>query len=350
MRKSHYTIFDRVLHRLALNFNSIAELSFDLDQKSIRQTRGDIVSKRHVFVAGLARAGTTVLMRRFYSTERYRSLTYRDMPFVLAPNSWRRLSSLSNRQIEYSERAHGDSLKINLDSPESFDEVFWRVFSGGDYLFQDYMIPYKPKQEILEKYLEYVGAILHAQERPCDRYLSKNNNNILRLAAIREIFPNALILIPYRSPVQQASSLLGQHENFCELQAKDKFTLSYMTWLGHHEFGIDHRPFRFRETDGGHYPINTLNYWLQLWCDTYSWLEENAGDSVMFVCYEDLCSDSYVWNRLAEIGECDAVVKDGDRFKVSMRTISEDIDPRLSELAAAVYARLTKKARDSLNA
>lgn len=86
-------------------------------------------------------------MRRFYATGRYRSLTYRDMPFVLAPNLWRRLSSISRRSIAGVERAHGDDMIIDGDSPESFDEVFWRMFAGHQYIGPDWLQPHEPDQE-----------------------------------------------------------------------------------------------------------------------------------------------------------------------------------------------------------
>src|SRR4030095_2739807 len=261
----------------------------------------EIVLQRHVFVSGLARAGTTVLMRRFHATGQYRSLTYRDMPFVLAPNLWRRLSQISRRDVERAERAHGDNLLVDADSPESLDEVFWRLFAGDEYIEGDRLKPHAPGGELVEKYVRYVNAILSAHDPRIDRYLSKNNNNILRLATIHRAFPNALLLIPFREPLQHAHSLLRQHLRCSELQAKREFVHSYMTWLGHHEFGLDHRPFQFEGAVPAHYPANTLDYWLQLWCETYSWLERSKPKPALFVCYEDLGVRAETWKRLAEL-------------------------------------------------
>ena len=126
-----YGALDRLLHRLALQVGPIAEMSFDVDQRMAGGRSRDIVGLRSRFVAGLARAGTTVLMRRFHTTGAFRSLTYRDMPFVLAPNLWRRLMRSSRREVAATERAHGDSMLVDVDSPESLDEVFWRIFAGG---------------------------------------------------------------------------------------------------------------------------------------------------------------------------------------------------------------------------
>jgi hypothetical protein len=347
LSESGYTFLDQLLHRLALQFDSIAEMSFDLDQKMVRFSQDKIASKRHVFVSGLARAGTTVLMRRFHSTGLYRSLTYRDMPFVLAPNLWRRISLISKRQLEYVERAHGDNLLVDADSPESFDEVFWRVFAGNQYLEKAYLKPHEPSRKVIDKYILYVNAILSSQSPPKERYLSKNNNNILRLGAIQQAFPNALILVPFREPFQHALSLLRQHHNFSELQKNNKFTLSYMTWIGHHEFGLDHRPFQFRSATPPE-SADTLDYWLHLWCDTYAWLEESKPKSALFICYEDLCRNDELWTRLAALAGVDANLKTGDPFKLSIHPVDADVNQDLAIRASALYSRLVAQARAQL--
>ena len=82
MAETGYNVLDRILHRLVLQFRPIAELSFELDQRVVETDPAEIIPRRHVFVSGLARAGTTMLMRRFYATGLFRSLTYRDMPAV----------------------------------------------------------------------------------------------------------------------------------------------------------------------------------------------------------------------------------------------------------------------------
>lgn len=343
MPKKDYSLFDKILHRLALNFNTIAELTFDLDQKVAGQR--DVNAMPHVFVAGLARAGTTVLMRQLHACGQYRSLTYRDMPFVLAPNIWQKFSSISNRDLSYAERAHGDSLRVNLDSPESFDEVFWRVFMADAYLSTNHMIPHFPEEDLLEKYRRYIGALLASNESLSVRYLCKNNNNVLRLDGIYAAFPNAVILVPFRDPLQHANSLLKQHENFCSLQLQNKFVLSYMTWLGHHEFGRDHRPFLFPNSERNPYSPSTLDYWLFLWQSTYCWLEEKSPSGVFFVCYEDLCTNSKVWNSIAEIADCDADIEESESLSLSRQNIDGIVDQNLLFKASELYERLRVQSR-----
>ena len=348
MVDSDYSFLERLLHRLALHYRPIAEMRDDLDQMTVRGDPSEVVSQRHVFVSGLARAGTTVLMRRFHATGQYRSLTYRDMPFVLAPNLWRRLSQISRRDVERSERAHGDNLLVDADSPESLDEVFWRIFAGEEYLERDRLKPHAPGGELVEKYVRYVNAILSANDPRIDRYLSKNNNNILRLGTIHRAFPNALLLIPFRNPLQHACSLLRQHLRFSELQAKHEFVLSYMTWLGHHEFGLDHRPFQFEGAVPASYPPNTLDYWLHLWCETYSWLERSKPKPALFVCYEDFCTRPETWRQLAELAAIPGPHEVGEPLKLSDRPLDANFDRALGDRAAAIYGRLVAQARTQL--
>jgi len=346
-----YSFLDQLLHRLALQAVPIAELSFDIDQRMVGTDPKDIVGERHVFVSGLARAGTTVLMRHFHATGAYRSLTYRDMPFVLAPNLWRKLARSSKRDVAAAERAHGDRIFVDVDSPESLDEVFWRIFAGEEYIEKTHLKPHSPDPETTWKYVCYVNAILNAQDTRLPRYLSKNNNNILRLNGIRGAFPQALILIPFRDPLSHAGSLLRQHRNFVEMQAESRFVRSYMTWLVHHEFGHDHRPFRFGE-DGrsvpSSYGTNAIEYWVDMWCATYGWLERSAPEDAIFVCYEDLCGGMEVWTRLATIAGITTVREEDETFRLSNVRVEPTNDLDLAEQASAIYARLVDRGRAAL--
>ena len=104
MSHASYSLGARLLHHLALSNTALAEASFDLDQAWGAAERRDTSQAQHVFVAGLARAGTTILMRRLFLSGAFRSLTYRDMPFVLAPNIWRRFEAFGSRRMAAVER------------------------------------------------------------------------------------------------------------------------------------------------------------------------------------------------------------------------------------------------------
>ncbi len=297
-----YSAADRLLHALALDNRALASVAFRLDQRLVRRPANAIVGGRHVFVSGLARAGTTVLMRRLHASGCFRSLTYRDMPFVMAPNLWGVLTGLSRKPVEARERAHGDRVEVDADSPESLDEVYWRLFDGEHYIRANALVPHRPAPRVIAGYRAQVNAILWSATPPATRYLSKNNNNLLRLAAIRETFPNALILVPFREPLAHAASLLRMHRNFLAQQRADPFVKAYMGWLGHHEFGLDHRPFRFGDTPAAGDP-ETLDYWVERWIEAYRHVAATLPDGAMLVCYEDLCCDPAVWEEIASAAD-----------------------------------------------
>jgi hypothetical protein len=341
-----YNPAERFLHYLALASKPVAEFSFDLN--AVLQSRGPRlkVDGRHVFVSGLARAGTTIIMRRLYETGDFRSLTYRDMPFVLCPSLWQRISASAQRDAQAAERAHGDRLNVDFDSPEALDEVFWRVFAGSLYIKDDYLCVHAADTDLIEKFRRYVSYILDAQH-PADRrsrYLSKNNNNILRLDAIRSAFPGATIIIPFRDPIQHANSLLQQHIRFSQLQDGDRFIRSYMSWLAHHEFGLAHKPFRFErrgQSEASSHEATDVSYWLERWLEAYAWLLANRPDTSILVCYEDLCGDPSIWNRLLERLELDThgatstttLVRSTDKDVL-------DVDANLAAASRTLYGQL----------
>jgi hypothetical protein len=346
-----YGLFERALHSLALGSKSVAELSFELDQRLVKDDPTAITAERHVFITGLARAGTTLLMRQFYATGRYRSITYCDMPFVLAPNLWRRVSSLSRVDLQAAGRSHGDGMLVDGDSPESLEEVFWRVFAGDEYLSHGLLRPHAPDDETLRKYVLYVNAVLSSDGRARRLYLSKNNNNIIRLPAVRGAFPNALILIPFRAPLQQACSLLQQHERFTKMQSEQKFVLSYMSWIGRHDFGLGHRRLDCGHTgDRQTFMPNSINYWLKLWFDAYSWIEKTKPEGSYFVCYEDLCQYPDVREKIANLAGLSRRDLCVDSLSNRKWDVSADGECKISDQAAELYSRLVVQSRAELHA
>ncbi len=341
-RQNDYGALDKFLHNLALGQKLIAEMSYDIEQTLLKTNSTNISDNHHVYIAGLARGGTTVLMRRFYASNHFRSLTYRDMPFVLMPGLWKKLTSRSKKQMSKTERAHGDGLLVDYDSPEAFEEVFWRIFTGDEYIFKNKLVASFPEQSILDKYKQYVVSILASGENGSTRYLAKNNNNILRLSAIASIFPAATILVPFRDPLQQAYSLQKQHLRFIKEHKENKFSRKYMSWLAHHEFGSDHRPFVFSDYNNPYAP-ESLNYWLYLWIHVYGWLQENHPSNTLFCSYENLCrSGDTSWTRIAVKTGIDA---DGPVFEplvLRESRITETVDAELVADAHALYDKLVQ--------
>lgn len=344
LSRPDYSFASRLLHRLALGSRAVAETSMDIDRMLHPVDPGAVADRSHVFVTGLARAGTTILMRQLHATGAFRSLTYRDMPFVLAPNLWARLSGGARRQMAARERAHGDGILVDFDSPEALEEVFWRVTCGDRYIRPDRLVPMQADSEEREAFRSYVAALLLAD--PGMRYLSKNNNNILRLPELAKTFPRATILIPFRDPLDHARSLMRQHQIFLTRHAEDRFARSYMKWLAHHEFGADHRPFVF-DTDGEPPPGNPasdLDYWLRLWQETYDFVLRTATEQGVFVCYERICDETEdVWPQLCARLD---LPHTAPAETLRRKSTSSDAPEHAEQLAGcrALYSRLRDRA------
>ena len=92
-----YSPLDKMLHRLVLGAPVLAEMVHDIERGIYLKSAPQSASGAHVFVTGFARAGSTILMREIHGTGQFGSLTYADMPFVLAPNLWARLAPAKNR-------------------------------------------------------------------------------------------------------------------------------------------------------------------------------------------------------------------------------------------------------------
>ncbi len=283
MSNANYSLLERCLHWLALEPNSVRRLSFDLErqfalQKNItpKGAAADGQGLSHdnpVYVCGLARSGTTLLLRILDQVDVFSSLNYRDMPFVLAPNLWKRIAEFGMREASFSERAHGDGMLIGYDSAEAFEEVFWQTFSKQSKNNHCYGLSV-PSRQTMDAFADYRKLVsIRKRENPGDsaprRYLSKNNNNLTRLNCLCAD-PSATVLLVYRHPVDTARSLFWQHQRFLEVQQGNRFILQYMKWLGHHEFGLAHRPFCFAVPGmNPSFKPDEPDYWLDYWNAIY---------------------------------------------------------------------------------
>jgi len=329
-KKKDYSVTSRVLHQIILGNSLLGEVLFDIEKFFFGSNTSNISAGKHVFIAGLARSGTTILMRTLYKYGEFCSLTYNDMPFILAPNTWRAVSKFSKQKREKKERAHGDGLKVDYDSPEAFEEVFWRTFCGSEYIKKDHLIPMTANNETIIKFRSFISIVL--KNKSNKSYLSKNNNNILRLKTIYRSFPEALILIPFREPLQHAFSLRNTNE---------PFTKKYMTWLSHHEFGPDHRPFIFDKKINNKEDKEKLNYWLKFWIRTYSYILENPPPQAIFISYERLCNDTKnIWEKLSERIDLEPY-NDKILFSESINIINEPLPDKLKLEATKLYTKLT---------
>ena len=315
-----YSWLEKKLHKFALSSQFMREVTFDFESTNIAPSSetGD-----HVFIIGLARSGTTILLNALYKSNIFGSLSYADMPFVLAPNLWSKIS-FKRVDPELKERAHGDGIKVSTDSPEAFEEVFWKTFDSENH------------DELEEKFRVYVSNILYKYKK--ERYLSKNNQNIKRVELINFIFSNAKILVPFREPIQHAYSLLTQHKKFIEDSKDDKFISKYMKWIGHTEFGPNYIPIQNQNLN---FPNDLeINHWIEQWYLTYSDSFQSLKNkkNVHFISYEKLCSRKDYWFQIQKLVNIDKTYD--FEFRESKKDIKVNIDSGLKEKAISLYFEL----------
>ncbi len=292
--KHDYSAIDRALHRVAFATWPIQAAMADIEEQVFKAQLRDVAIDRPVFVAGLPRAGTTLLLEMIEGTGEFASYQYQDMPFLLLPMMWRNASRSGRLQIEARERAHGDGIAITTESPEAFEEVVWRTFWPKRYL-KDRIRPWgkaiDPEFDtFFQAQMRKIIAIRRDERPTVSRYLSKNNGNIARLESIHRMFPDAVLLVPWRDPISQALSLLSQHTQFLELHGKDAFTRRYMEAIGHYDLGANLKPIDFGGWLGTERPaFAELEDWVAYWCAAYSFLAEQTHLPLYFVSYEAVC-------------------------------------------------------------
>ena len=232
-----YSPVSKALHRFALENSSVSKFIHACERRIFLQAGEDIDRHRPIWVCGLARGGTTLVTELIYRTGICHALTYRDMPFVLAPNGWRFFNRFNRlRGSQKVARAHGDGMMIGLDSPEAFEDIFWRMQTPSHFADKTKLSTHDITQEDVDQFKDYLALFMRSrrqQESDEPRYLAKNNNHIMRLASLLNHFPTGYAVIPIREPLGHANSLLKQHKRWVERHRQDTFALDYMKWLGH---------------------------------------------------------------------------------------------------------------------
>jgi len=365
--KVGYTRIARWLHWMALEINLVRSASFELEKAIFlkKATRDPRLVDQPVYVMGLARSGTTIVLEILEKAGPFHSPTYRDMPFVLCPNFWQGLTKHSRLNAKLAARAHGDGIAIGFDSPESFEEVFWRTACETQ---AGPALAYAPiSQDDLADFAAYRQLSLRAalqnsagqpqnlhtlhspQVSPTPqslRYLSKNNNNVMRIQQLSDQAGAHLVLI-IRDPLATAWSLYRQHQRFVQIQADDEFVRAYMRWLGHHEFGQGHKPLAsgIQHLQGFNpmQPDYWLAYWLgiyqNLW-DTFTVLLPDQCDRILWMSHERMCkAPAQELNRLFSFVNIDHAteVYTGMLRQVKDIDLTDHFDTDLTQRARALH-------------
>lgn len=203
----------------------------------------DVVVDRPVYIAGLARSGSTILLEILARHPHVATHRYRDYPPVLTPYLWNRwLDRIPTKPEKPKERTHRDGIEVTSQSPEAFEEVLWMSFfpelhdwTRSARLGRDASHP-----EFEAFYRDHIRKLVAVRGRP--RYVAKGNYNVTRLAYLQKLAPDARFVLPVRDPVWHIASLMKQQRIFERGQRGNPKARRHLRHVGHFEFGLDRRP------------------------------------------------------------------------------------------------------------
>ena len=275
-----------------------ADLVYGLANIETRMLKGsiaDIPIDRPIFICGLARAGTTILLELLAQHPDTGTFRYQDYPFPMLPTWWDKMNWARN--ITPVERSHKDGITVTPESPEAMEEMIWMHFFPDchDPKISNVLEDADAAPEFSDFYRAMITKLLHARGRA--RYLAKNNYNITRLKFLAKEFPTARFVVPVRDPIWHVASLMKQHALFSNSDSRAR---AYLRRAGHFEFGPDRRPINVG--DGLADEIISLweqdkevEGWAKYWASMNGYLRKtldgdtDLADRVLIVRYEDLC-------------------------------------------------------------
>jgi len=258
--------------------------------------------ERPVYITGLARSGTTILLECLAAHEQVATHQYRDYPFVHTPIWWNRFLDRAGKEDGPAvERFHQDRIRITSRSPEAMEEILWMSFFPDCHSPQaSHVFENDASYPVFEAFLRaHIRKLLFL--RGGSRYVAKANYHITRLGYVKALFPDVRFIVPVRSPQAHIASLSRQHRHFCQREREDPRLLAYMRRSGHFEFGLDRRPVhtgkiamenRIRRLWAEEREVSGLAL---LWRSVYQYLvdllrrHDDLREKVLLVSYEDLC-------------------------------------------------------------
>jgi hypothetical protein len=258
-----------------------------------------------VYVSGLARSGSTILLEILASAPGMVSHCYKDFPPVFTPYAWntmlRYMSAGANAKP--SERAHKDGILVTQDSPEAMEEAIWMSFfpDAHNPQLSNVIDPEGDDDGFGEFYRNHIRKLLAV--RGGDRYLAKANYQITRLEYLLKLLPDARFILPVRNPAAHIASLAKQHDLFSRGQRANPQARDHLRRVGHYEFGLDRAPINTGDQQATAEIIafwnagEELRGWIRYWNTIYSYLADRVeanpqlAAATRFVVFEELCAD-----------------------------------------------------------
>lgn len=294
---------DYFLTRFAHSMPGQMKMLGDIETDFLGDRLDAISIDRPVFICGLARSGTTLLLNLFSQLPRVATHRYSDFPFLFVPVAWNRIQGRMGKSSPPVERPHRDRIKITKDSPEAFEEPIWAYFFPAIHDPQAlHRLTAADRQPRFDTFfLEHLRKMLLL--RGGTRYVSKGNYNVTRIEYLADLFPDARFVVPVRHPVTHVESLMRQHQLFTDYSARDGRVAEYLRAAGHFEFGPQRVPVNIDLQDARQIAEawsageDDLGYAV-MWRSIYSHVSalkrtsDRLGTRIELIRYEDLCQDT----------------------------------------------------------
>jgi len=261
---------------------------------------------RPVYICGLARSGTTILLEMLSEHPDAAFHRYRDFPFIFTPIIWDWFYKRAGaRKQAAEERAHKDGIMVTPESPEAMEEMIWAQFMphAHDPSVSNAMGAGDSHPRFERAYSAHIRKLIMARGAP--RYLSKGNYNLSRMEYLLSLFEDARFIIPVRDPEGHIASLMKQHRLFSSQGAGDPRITEHLGRVGHFEFGPGRLPINFgdleltRSIEGMWEEGQEVRGWARYWASAYGYvarvLQNNPSlrEASVVIDYRSLCSRPY---------------------------------------------------------
>ncbi len=275
----------------------------NLETRLVTGATADIGIEQPVYIAGLARSGTTILLEVLARHPEVATHRYRDYPPLFTPYLWNRwLDFMPKRAEAPRERSHGDGIAVTSESPEAFEEGLWAAFLPRlhDPRWSAVMGRDSHHPTFESFYRDHLRKLLAVRGRR--RYVAKGNYNVTRLAYLHRLFPDARFLIPVRDPVWHIASLMKQQGLFTKGQSAHPEARRHLRRVGHFEFGLDRRPINTGDDEAVREIVamweagEEVRGWARYWALIHDHIADRLRDdedlrtASLVVRYEALCA------------------------------------------------------------
>ena len=260
----------------------------------------NIQINKPIFITGLARCGSSILLNLLHEHPECASFTYKHYPFLHTPIWWTTFlkKAKKSKGMTKVERIHQDGLLVNSNSPESFDEPFWKLFFPNLHSQKqtDILNQTNNNKPFNTFYQSTIQKILQQDQKT--RFLCKNNYHFSRLEYLINLFNDAKIIVLIREPGAHIASLMKQHTLISRIHQKNAAFKQQFKYLCHYEFGYYRKAIVLKNKTEYQKITKFWNTkkdfegWLHYWHMIYSYLEPivlQYPKNICLINYDDLC-------------------------------------------------------------